>query len=370
MYDRSYYLGDCGGHEQFAQFGGRKLEDPRLDAVYALAAAGPGTRVLDVGCGRGELCYALAANGAQVTAIDYSADAIAIARRTAGDTPVRFVCGDATTFHDRGGYDIAIASDVIEHLAPCELDRLYANLAGMLRPGGAFVVHTWPNAWMHRHGYQHRRAHAAARGEVWPDDPRTPYEHAMHINEQRPNVLRRQLQAAFEHVVVWVGTNTDPAGSLARPFNVAGYRDAADVYAIASHRPIDRSQILARITSKPLAEENVVVSLHAPAVPARVQAGEPFVAEVTLRNDGAAALASFHPNPVRFAYIWSNGGGTIGADTGRSRIAPRAEPGSGRRYGVGVVAPAQPGPYTLRITLVQELVRWFDANVELAVEVA
>lgn len=370
-YDRGYYLGDCGGHAEYALFGGRKLEDPRQAAVHALAAVRSGERILDIGCGRGELARALAADGASVTAIDYSPEAVALARETVDVPGVRIVCGDATQFTDEAGFDLAIASDVIEHLSTAELDQLYSNVSAMLRPAGSFIAHTWPNAWMYRYGYPRRRAEAAQRGEDWPADPRTPYELAMHINEQRPNRLRRELRAHFEYVAVWLGTAEDARGSLARRFTVDEAREASDIFAYASHRPIDVASVLARITTNRIDVADETVRLDDATAPALVRPGEPFVAEVTLTNDSDAVLSSFMPYPVRFAYLWfDKRGERVGGDRGRSIVAPAARAHGSGRYALRVVAPDRAGRFTLRVTLVQELVRWFSSVAELAIDVA
>lgn len=85
-YTESYYLTDCGGYDIFLASNGHNAE-MRLQNVLALAAPRPGERILDIGCGRGELSYLLAQSGADVTGVDYSADAIRIARRTYGASP-------------------------------------------------------------------------------------------------------------------------------------------------------------------------------------------------------------------------------------------------------------------------------------------
>jgi 2-polyprenyl-3-methyl-5-hydroxy-6-metoxy-1,4-benzoquinol methylase len=143
-YTVPYYLEDCAGTTRPPR---RPVSDPRL-AVAALADVGPGGRVLDVGCGRGELTYHFAQRGCHVTAVDYAAEAIALARACfAADDPaltrVRFVQGDVNTVALDGPYDVVAAADVIEHLADHELERLYARLAGVLAPGGRVVVHTF-----------------------------------------------------------------------------------------------------------------------------------------------------------------------------------------------------------------------------------
>ena len=339
LYDTSYYVNECGGHEQYALFGGRKLEEPRLAAVYALAAVERGARVLDLGSGRGELSYAFAAAGAHVTALDYSADAIALARTTLGELPAQFVCADASTFEDAVGYDVAVAAMLVEHFAPDELAQLYRNVAAMLRPGGSLIVHASTHL-------------------------RTPAAH------------RQLLGEAFEHVLLWVPDGEDPRGSLVRPFDAAELQSATDVFAIASHAPIDTERVLERMTMVPLTgDEAAAIALSAPSAPQQVRAGEPFVVELTLRNDSARVLTSFAPNPMRFAYAWSAADSVedmeraFATAPGRSRLEPASEPGSTRRYALGVVAPLERGPHLLRITLVQELVRWFDLEVQLITDV-
>lgn len=76
-YTKSYYLSDCGGYQSFLKTNGEQL-DLRLASVFLLAGPQNGLHILDIGCGRGELSYALAKAGTSVTGIDYSAHAIAL----------------------------------------------------------------------------------------------------------------------------------------------------------------------------------------------------------------------------------------------------------------------------------------------------
>ena len=76
--------------------------------LLAAIATQPGTRVLDIGCGAGEISLGVArARGdARVTGIDISADLVAAASQRAaefGAQRVRFAHADAGTFHDPAG---------------------------------------------------------------------------------------------------------------------------------------------------------------------------------------------------------------------------------------------------------------------------
>lgn len=58
-YEEGYYMNDCGGYDVFQRSGGMSME-LRLQDVFNLIAPGPEDRILDVGCGRGELSFAMA----------------------------------------------------------------------------------------------------------------------------------------------------------------------------------------------------------------------------------------------------------------------------------------------------------------------
>lgn len=75
------------------------LTSQLLDTISSL----PGTRVVDIGCGAGELSLAIARqrHDAEVIGVDVSEDLIAAARERAGDNPrLRFLVADAAQWHD------------------------------------------------------------------------------------------------------------------------------------------------------------------------------------------------------------------------------------------------------------------------------
>ena len=87
QYDASYYLQDCGGHESFNINGPGGSSDPRILSVLSLVSLGRKGRLLDLGCGRGEISLQAALNGFDCTGIDYSEDAISISREGQGCFP-------------------------------------------------------------------------------------------------------------------------------------------------------------------------------------------------------------------------------------------------------------------------------------------
>ncbi len=102
--------------------------------LRALGAVG-GRRILDVGCGDGTLSLALARAGASVVGIDL---APAIPPR-AGRNP-RVETADARQFRSRRRFDIAVMAFVVNELAPKDVPRVLANVAGHLSRGGRLVL--------------------------------------------------------------------------------------------------------------------------------------------------------------------------------------------------------------------------------------
>ena len=366
-YTAPYYLEDCGGYDSFRRHGGRRLDDPRLRALAALADVGPGGRVLDVGCGRGELTYHFAQRGCHVTAVDYAAEAIALARACfAADDPalarVRFVQGDVNTVALDGPYDVVVAADVIEHLADHELERLYARLAGVLAPGGRVVVHTFPNAWHYRYDYPRARRRAAAAGGWLPPDPRTRFERLMHLNEQSPQMLRRALARHFPSVALWFGDPTDPAGTLARRATIDGMRTATDLFAVASAAPVERGELRGRLRMEPLPRA-AAPGLHLALVacPDAVTPPHPITLRLRVENRTGAVLTSFPPAQIHLSYHWLAPSGAMAVFEGRrTPILPPLASGQSAEYAVDVAGPPAPGEWLLQITAVQEGHYWFE----------
>jgi hypothetical protein len=88
-------------------------------------------------------------------------------------------------------------------------------------------------------------------------------------------------------------------------------------------------------------------------------AGSTVLLDCEVENLGEAFLVSVPPNPVHAAYKWLR---TESPEIQGIRTPlPRAvHPQSSLQLKVKVQVPGEPGEYTLRITLVQELVAWFD----------
>jgi 2-polyprenyl-3-methyl-5-hydroxy-6-metoxy-1,4-benzoquinol methylase len=102
-----------------------------------------GLRVAEIGCGRGDFAIYLAGLGARVTALDFSAEAIAIARERAAltGTAVDFLVADAQdTKLPSAAFDLVVSCECIEHVP--EPDKMAAELFRICRPGARAIVTT------------------------------------------------------------------------------------------------------------------------------------------------------------------------------------------------------------------------------------
>jgi trans-aconitate methyltransferase len=96
----------------------------------------PGERVLDLGCGTGQLAAKIAERGATVVGIDRSAEMVEEARRNF--PRLGFDVGDATTFTLAEPVDAVFSNATLHWVKPPEaaVERIWAAL----RPGGRFVA--------------------------------------------------------------------------------------------------------------------------------------------------------------------------------------------------------------------------------------
>lgn len=226
LYDDEYYRTKCAGYGEWVASEGRDAAGI-YPGILKRAGLHPGEVVLDIGCGRGELVAVAAKLGAaRAIGVDYAESAIRLARHTLAAQGVE---GIAEVHHsdgrrlpaEDGVADLVTLVDVVEHLAPAELDHVLSEARRVLRPGGRVFAHTMPNRLVYDVTYRAHRAAMRLAGKRWPADPRNDYEHAMHVNEQTRRSLGRALRAAgFAPVRVehgdWIHTEFLPDPRHAR----------------------------------------------------------------------------------------------------------------------------------------------------------
>lgn len=99
------------------------------------------SKVLDVGCGRGEFCRFFAETyGCETLGIDLSKRGIAYAQKQHPDLEFMAVPADALLPDYAGYFDLVFSSEVIEHLF--DVGGYLKAIHGLLKPGGSFVLTT------------------------------------------------------------------------------------------------------------------------------------------------------------------------------------------------------------------------------------
>ena len=103
---------------------------------------GPGTRILDFGCGTGTAAPFLARSfdAATIVGMDVSEGSLAVARRAHGDV-ARFVTLDSLPVE--APFDLVYCNGVFHHIPPAGRDAVCRSIFAAIRPGGWFSL--WEN---------------------------------------------------------------------------------------------------------------------------------------------------------------------------------------------------------------------------------
>ncbi|MER9559343.1 class I SAM-dependent methyltransferase [Mesorhizobium sp. M0323] len=144
MDPRPYALGYTQSEFKRLELQGALIYD-LTEHVLRSAGIGPGMRVLDIGCGVGDvslLAGRLVGPAGSVLGVDRSAEAVDIAERRATESGqcywTRFTTAELDTFSPDGSFDAVIGRLVLMYLPdPAATLR---RLAGFLRPGGIVAV--------------------------------------------------------------------------------------------------------------------------------------------------------------------------------------------------------------------------------------
>ncbi len=222
LYTEEYFLTACEGFDVFIESEGEHLSR-RLNDAFEVATVVPGMKLLDVGCGRGEIITHCMRLGVEAYGIDYAQAAISMTNKVIDDEIARMkkenpdapmpktgICrSDAKKLPFPDNYfDRALMFDVVEHLHPWELHEAMLEVRRVLKDNGRFIIHTAPNKWYDDHAYPWVRRFRALLGqkEGYPKDPRaiTPVNQHVHVNEQDLFSMGRTLKKAGFSSNVWL----------------------------------------------------------------------------------------------------------------------------------------------------------------------
>lgn len=118
------------------------LEPPDFDVRrrFALADLARTDRVLDLGCGAGDLTAEIARVAPRTVGADIAEAALARARRRHPDLDLRLVPVDGPLPFEDGAFDAVFSSEVIEHVA--DTARWLSEVRRVLAPSGRLLLTT------------------------------------------------------------------------------------------------------------------------------------------------------------------------------------------------------------------------------------
>lgn len=197
-YTLEYYLSHVDGWEEWKKFDGTHVTGRYRRNVEFLQLL-KGEALLDVGCGRGEVCIYHARHSGSATGVDYSPSALRIAKakvreiekKTRRKLRIQFFL----SLHELpyATFDKILMSEVIEHLDTLEGAFWLRELWSRLKPGGRLLIFTTPNTltsigdkllfWKHR------------------DKHVVPLHHINELNYFRLKKLARR--AGLENLKMW-----------------------------------------------------------------------------------------------------------------------------------------------------------------------
>jgi SAM-dependent methyltransferase len=113
---------------------------PFADLVVAEAAPRPGDRVLDLGCGTGNVSAVAVATGAEVVGIDPSERLVGVARERVPDAELLVGSAEDLPFED-ASFDVVISLFAV--IFTPDPERAMAEIVRVLKPGGRALITSW-----------------------------------------------------------------------------------------------------------------------------------------------------------------------------------------------------------------------------------
>jgi SAM-dependent methyltransferase len=125
---------------------GRKSTEAEVDLLVEELGIGPGSRVLDLACGRGRIAIPLAQRGMRVTGVDLSPRSLELARRDAATAGValELIESDMREIDFDPEFDAAynVYSSFGYFEEQADDERVLHAVARSLKRGGAFLIDT------------------------------------------------------------------------------------------------------------------------------------------------------------------------------------------------------------------------------------
>ena len=215
-----------GNYDLFSRF----MEED-AEQFFRRLGVTPGTRLLDVGCGAGQLALIAARAGAEVTGCDIATNWIekARARAAAAGLDVTFEEGDAEALpYDDAQFDVVVS--LIGAMFASRPDLVAAELTRVCRPGGMIAMANWTPAGFIGLMFKTIAKHIAPSGipspVLWGDE-------ATVRDRLRKGITRLRLERQIYHfvypfppdeVVEFFRTNYGPMSRAFASLDVSGQK--------------------------------------------------------------------------------------------------------------------------------------------------
>lgn len=174
----SVYRPTSSGEPRFAIFQDsvRRRLVRRRELALRLLDPWPGMTVLDIGCGHGTFARAVLDTGARWVGADISIEMLRRGRRSlAWNAGPRWLNADAAAIPVRSdAFDAVLCIGVLNYHRLDDVERILAELARVLRPGGAVVVSSLrldPITWARSRLYPAVPVPVGVPGPLFPHQP-------------------------------------------------------------------------------------------------------------------------------------------------------------------------------------------------------
>lgn len=200
-----------------------------IDWLTGVIGVGAGTRVLDLGCGPGLYSNRLAALGADVTGVDFSARSISYARDTAPTRPLRanYIQGDYLDVPIPGTFDVAlmIMCDFCA-LSPEQRGRVLRRLRTLLDDGGRFIFDVYGLAALAVR--QEKTSYTEnPTGGFWSPNPNFEFLHSFIYESERVSLDKYDIFEAHRSRTIYNWLQFYDARTLETELRGHGYEIAA-----------------------------------------------------------------------------------------------------------------------------------------------
>jgi cyclopropane fatty-acyl-phospholipid synthase-like methyltransferase len=202
LYTETYFMESATGHDEFKIFEGKfeQLID-KFQMVINLLDLRKSDRLLDIGCGRGELVIYHALNGGMATGVDFSDEAIKLAKEKSAELKAdcKFLIRSFENINEEVRFDRIVSIDFIEHISVEEGKAFFRKCYNLLDKEGRLIIYTYPNTIRRRFGYKLIRVFSLIKKNPLPEkEPDTVSDHykQYHLNEQNYFSLKKSARNA------------------------------------------------------------------------------------------------------------------------------------------------------------------------------